>query len=182
MPTPTADVSVRLAWADDAAAIAAVQVHSWRERYAGVLPGELLEELQVERFRQAWTHSITRPKEARQRVLVALERATVRGFSATAPSLDQDADPAADGEVAEFVVHPEHRRAGHGSRLLHAVVDTLRSDKFSRGVWWVNATDDDLRAFLFDQGWDTDGAHRELDLHGDGSVLVRQVRLHTDIS
>lgn len=182
MPTPTADVSVRLAWADDTAAMATVQVRSWRERYADVLPPGLLDDLRVEQFQQAWSNSITRPKEARQRVLVALERATVRGFAATAPSTDQDANPAADGEVAEFVVDPLRRGAGHGSRLLHAVIDTLRSDKFTRAVWWLNATDDDLRSFLVAQGWDADGAHRELDLHGDGSVVVKQVRLHTDIT
>ncbi len=182
MTTPAADVSVRLAWPDDAAAIAAVQVRAWRERYAEILPADVLEELPAEQFHEAWLSSITRPTEARQRVLVALARATVHGFAATAPSTDPDASPATDGEVAEFVVDPEQRRAGHGSRLLHAVVDTMRSDKFTRGTWWLNATDDDLRTFLADQGWDADGAHRELDLHGDGSVVVKQVRLHTDLT
>lgn len=182
MTTPTADVSVRLAWADDAAVIAAVQVRGWRERYAGVLPADLLEELPTQQFHDAWLQSISRPTEARQRVLVALERATVRGFAATAPSSDQDASPATDAEVAEFVVDPAHPRAGHGSRLLHAAVDTMRSDKFTRATWWLNATEDGLRTFLIDQGWDADGAHRELDLHGDGSVVVKQVRLHTDLT
>ena len=39
---PTADVSVRVAWADDAAAIAAVQVRAWPELYSGLLPAEVL--------------------------------------------------------------------------------------------------------------------------------------------
>ena len=39
---PSADVSVRVAWADDAAAIAAVQVRAWPELYAGLLPAEVL--------------------------------------------------------------------------------------------------------------------------------------------
>ncbi|MBA3990136.1 MAG: GNAT family N-acetyltransferase [Propionibacteriales bacterium] len=182
MATPTADVSVRLAWPADAAAIAAVQVRAWRERYADVLPPDVLEALPEERFHEAWASSISRPREARQRVLVALQRVTVRGFAATAPSSDPDANPAVDAEVAEFVVDPGQRRAGHGSRLLHAVVDTMRSDKFTRASWWVGASADDLRGFLVDQGWDADGAHRELDLHGDGSVVVKQVRLHTDLT
>jgi hypothetical protein len=38
-----------------------------------------------------------------------------------------------------------------------------------------------LRQFLTDAGWAPDGAHRELDLRGDGEVLVKQVRLHTDL-
>ncbi|MFY9916251.1 MAG: GNAT family N-acetyltransferase, partial [Nocardioidaceae bacterium] len=76
---PTADVSVRVAWADDAAAIAGVQVRAWREAYTDILPADVLDALPEESFETAWLQSIARPKEARQRVLVALERATVRG-------------------------------------------------------------------------------------------------------
>lgn len=50
-----------------------------------------------------------------------------------------------------------------------------------RAVTWVVASDDDLRAFLDGAGWAADGAHRELDLDGSGSVTVKQVRLHTDL-
>lgn len=179
---PTSDVSVRVAWADDAGAIAALQVRAWREMYVNVLPPELLASLPAEQFETAWQQSIARPKEARQRVLVALERATVRGFAATVPATDADASPAVDAEVTEFVVDPAHRHAGHGSRLLHAGVDTLRSDKFSRATIWVASTDDRMRGFLTSQGWAADGAHRELDLYGDGTVLVKQLRLHTDLA
>ena len=42
MPSPTADVSVRVAWADDAAAIAELQARAWRTTYAGVLPADAL--------------------------------------------------------------------------------------------------------------------------------------------
>ncbi len=178
---PTADVSVRVAWADDAAAIAGVQVRAWREAYADLLPTDVLDTLPEETFEAVWLQSIARPKEARQRVLVALERATVRGFAATVPAADTDADPSVDGEIAEFVIDPAHAHAGHGSRLLHAAVDTMRSDKFHRATIWLTSTNDALRGFLTEQGWAPDGAHRELDLHGDGSVLVNQVRLHTDL-
>lgn len=182
MSGPSADVSVRLAWAADAAAVARLQVSAWRELYADLLPAEVLEALPVESFASTWEKSITRPIEARQRVLVALERATVRGFAATAPATDGDANPARDAEITEFVVDPEQRNAGHGSRLLHAAVDTMRSDAFARATMWVATTSDALRTFLVGQGWAPDGAHRELDLHGDGSVTVRQVRLHTDLT
>lgn len=177
-----ADVSVRVGWADDAAAIAAVQVATWREEYAGLLPPEVLEAMDPDQFAAAWHEALRTPKDARNRVLVALERNTVRGFAVTQPSPDPDSDPVADGEVAELVIAPEHRRAGHGSRLLHAAVDTLRADRFTRATCWLNADDDARRRFLVDAGWATDGAHRSLDLHGDESVLVKQVRLHTDVT
>jgi GNAT superfamily N-acetyltransferase len=180
-PHAGADVSVRVAWADDAAGIAAVQVAAWRSQYAELLPTEVLDSFDADQFAAAWHQALTRPEDARNRVLVALERNTVRGFAVTTPSPDPDSDPVADGELTEIVVDPGHTRAGHGSRLVHAAVDTLRADKFVRATTWLASTDDVLRRFLTEAGWGPDGAHRELDLHGDGSVLVKQVRLHTDL-
>src|SRR5690348_12907172 len=133
-PHPTADVSVRVGWADDAAGIAAVQVRAWQVAYDGVLPAEILDRLDPDELAGAWHDSLTAPKDARNRVLVALERNTVRGFAVTAPAADPDTDPVADGEISELTVDPAQTRHGHGSRLVHAAVDTLRADRFTRAV------------------------------------------------
>ena len=179
---PTADRSVRVAWAADAEAIARVQVRAWRQAYASTLPAALLERLDAHAFAAQWSEAITRPAEARTRVLVALDRASVVGFALTAVADDPDADPARDGQVAELLVDPEHQRGGHGSRLVQACADTLRADGFARATTWLNSTDDAMRGFLVDSGWAPDGAHRELDLTGDGTTLVKQVRLHTALA
>ena len=179
---PTADVSVRVGWPDDAGGIAQVQVRAWLREYADLLPDEVLSAIDPTDFAAAWSASLNKPKDARNRVLVALERNTIRGFAVTGPSADPDADPIADGEIAELTVDPEQTRQGHGSRLVQACADTLRADRFTRAVIWLNSTDDVRREFLIGAGWAPDGAHRELDLHGDGSIRVKQVRLHTDPS
>jgi GNAT superfamily N-acetyltransferase len=181
-PQPGADVSVRVGWADDADGIAGVQICAWRREYDGLLPAEVLDALDAEQFTAAWRASLNAPQDARNRVLVALERATVRGFAVTGPAADPDLDPIAVGEVSELTVDPAHTRHGHGSRLLQASADTLRADRFHTAVTWLNATDDARRTFLSEAGWAPDGAHRELDLHGDGSLRVRQVRLHTGLT
>ena len=67
----------------------------------------------------------------------------------------------------------------HIRRLLQAAVDTMRADRFARAVTWTVAEADDLRRFLVEAGWGTDGAHRELDLDRTGAVTVKQIRLHT---
>jgi GNAT superfamily N-acetyltransferase len=177
----TSDVSVRIAWPADAPAIAAVQIAAWTTTYDTLLPRELLDALPVDDFDAQWECSITRPTDARQRVLVALDRATIRGFTTTAPSPDDDAHPGQDAELGEIVIEPSARGNGHGSRLLHAAVDTMRADRFSRATTWLASTNDDLRRFLTDQGWAPDGAFRELDLAGDGAVTVKQIRLHTSL-
>jgi GNAT superfamily N-acetyltransferase len=177
----SSDVSCRVAWADDAAAIAAVQVRAWRTSYADLLPAEVLDALAADEIAAGWQTALTRPPDARNRVLVALERNLVTGFAVTGPATDPDCDPVADGELADLTVDPHRRGEGHGSRLVQACVDTLRADRFTRAVAWLPATDDATRAFLTDGGWGPDGAHRTLDLTGDGTVTVKQVRLHTDL-
>lgn len=182
MSHPSADVSVRVAWADDAPGIADVQVRAWREAYADVLPAAALDALDAEQVAAAWRDALVKPKDARNRVLVALERNRIVGFAVTGPATDPDCDPLADGEVEEFRVDPGEQRKGHGSRLVQACADTLTADRFSRAVTWLSSTDDALREFLTEAGWAPDGAHRELDLHGDGTVQVKQVRLHTALA
>ena len=141
---PTADVSVRVAWADDAEAIAGVQVRAWAELYAGVLPPEVLP-TDVPAVTAQWRQALTRPADARNRVLVALERNRVVGYALTSPAADPDCDPVADGELAEVTLDPGERDKGHGSRLLQAAVDTLAADRFTRAVTWANVEDDALR-------------------------------------
>ena len=180
MSSPTADVSVRVAWADDAPAIGALQVRAWRTAYAGLLPAEAIPDETV--ATEAWRSSMTRPADARNRVLVALERNRVVGFAVVGPAADPDCDPIADGELLELTVDADERGKGHGSRLLTAAVDTMTADRFTRAVFWAIATDDELRAFLTSAGWAADTAHRELDLDGTGSTRVKQVRLHTALA
>jgi ribosomal protein S18 acetylase RimI-like enzyme len=175
MSSPTADVSCRVAWVDDAPAIARLQLRARAHDLAPLLPADAAE------AEAAWQQALARPADARVRVLVALERNRVVGFAITAPATDPDTDPVADGELMELTVDPDDRGAGHGSRLVQAAVDTLAADRFTRAVLWAVATDDALRGFLSSAGWAPDTAHRELDLDGTGTTTVKQVRLHTAI-
>ena len=175
----SADVSARVAWSDDAPAIAAVQVRAWRTTYAELLPADVLAALDPEQIAAGWAQALARPADARHRVLVALERNLVTGFVVTGPGTDPDCDPVATGELSDLTVDPHKRGAGHGSRLLQAAADTLVADRFTRAVSWLPAADDELRGFLTAAGWGPDGAHRTLDLLGDGTTTVKQVRLHS---
>ena len=148
-----------------------------------MLPAEVLDAFDADAFAAAWHQSLTSPPDARNRVLVALERNTVRGFAVTGPSPDPDADPVADGEISELVVDPDHDRGR--SRL--AAAPRLRRHAAGRPVHpgdlvWLEHRRRRAPRFLTGAGWAPDGAHRELDLHGDGSVRVKQVRLHTDLT
>ena len=183
MTTPGADVSVRVAWADDAPAIARVQLKAWPTMYGELLPaGAIPSGPEAEQAAAAaWSESLQKPGDARNRVLVALERNRVVGFAITGPATDPDRDPVSDAELRELTVDPDERRKGHGSRLLQAAADTMVADRFGHAVTWAVAGDDALLTFLTGAGWGPDSAHRELDLDGTGETRVKQVRLHTQL-
>ena len=174
---------VRPARAGDALDLARVQVASWRRGYAGVVPEALLAELTGDEaqglFCDRWRDAITNPPTSRHRVLVGVEAdRAVAGFASVGPATDADRWPGTDAGLYELRVMPELTGRGHGSRLLHAVADTLAKDGFHTVDTWVIEADLALRRFLEAAGWAADGARAELDL-GTG---VPAVRLHTAIS
>lgn len=153
-----ADVSVRPATPEDEAAVARVQLRAWRVTHADLLGPAVLEQLDVQAVRAQWDAAIRRPPSARHRVLVACDGPRVVGFAATAPLGD-----AADGvEVLALEVDPDHRRAGHGSRLLAACVDLAREDGADHLQTWVLDGDSAREEFLRSSGLGADGAAREL--------------------
>ncbi|MQA77501.1 MAG: GNAT family N-acetyltransferase [Streptosporangiales bacterium] len=182
-----ADASVRPAVPADTSSIAAVQVRSWRAAFDTVLPATALEVLTgdaaLTRYAEHWTRSIERPPSRHHRVLTALAADTVTGFGAYGPSPDEDRWPRTDAELLTLAVDPDHRRAGHGSRLLNAAVDLLREDGFETISTWSFADDQALRSLLTSAGWAADGSRRELDLSEVApETHLSQVRLVTRIA
>jgi ribosomal protein S18 acetylase RimI-like enzyme len=177
---------VRPARAGDAESLARVQVASWRAAFAGIVPDALLAELTSDEaqqvWRDRWREAITNPPTSRHRVLVATESSSrsgeVAGFVSFGPGTDADRWPGTDGELYELRVEPGRTGRGHGSRLLHAAVDTLVPDGFRTLSMWVPETDRVLLGFLESSGWAADGGRGELDV----GVSVPVIRLHTALS
>jgi GNAT superfamily N-acetyltransferase len=178
-----ADSSVRAASPDDADAIAGVQAAAWRATYGDLLPAEVMDELRSADARDQWRQAVATPPSARHRVLVAVTGVDVVGFAAFGPSEDSDLVAMVDAEMIALCVQPDRIGEGHGSRLVNAAGDHLRADGFLHVRVWLAAGGEDERmhAFLAGAGWAEDGARRELDLHGDGRLVVPQVRLHAAI-
>ena len=122
----TAD-SCRLALPSEAERLAAIQRRSWQQLLPIPVAEQILGEVDLAAMTASWQAAIQRPPLAKFRVLVAVADKRVVGFAAVGPSDDPDADPGSDALVGEFIVDPVTQRQGHGSRLLNAVADTLRS-------------------------------------------------------
>jgi GNAT superfamily N-acetyltransferase len=175
-----ADASVRAATGDDAAAVAAVQAASWKATFGGTLPPAVLDQLRGAQAVEQWRLAAAEPPSRHHHLLVAVAGADVVGFAAMGPAGDPDTDAESDAELVALGVLPERLGEGHGSRLVNAAVDHLRQDGFATARVWLTGSDP-LRPFLEGAGWAADGAHRSLDLHDDGRVVVSQLRLHASI-
>jgi GNAT superfamily N-acetyltransferase len=77
-------------------------------------------------------------------------------------------------------VHPDARRQGHGSRLLHAVVDTARARGRDRLTAWALASAQEVREFLVAAGLGPDGANRERVVGPDGET-AKEFRLSASL-
>jgi len=121
---------VRPAWPEDAAAIAVVQVRSWRDAYAGLLPQEHIERRTVEMRTAQWSERL---REGGQVVLVAHEPdGSVVGF--TSGGASSEPVNGYDGEITTLYVLPESQGRGAGTQLLRAMSVALRTKGF-RSAW-----------------------------------------------
>lgn len=177
--TGTADVSVRPARPEDAAAVARVQTVAWRTAYRALLPAAVLDEWDEQAAADSWRAAVTTPPTPGHGVLVAVEGNVVVGFAAYGPAESApDAAPSPDGpatEVATLLVEPRWGRRGHGSRLLSAVRDLCLASGTGRLLMWLPEDDTVSAGFLESAGWDRDGWARTLDT---GDAPLRELRWH----
>ena len=168
-----ADVSVRPATPEDDRAVADVQLRAWRADHAALLGADVLDGLDAGAVREQWATAIGTPPSRDHHVLVACAGATVVGFAASAPAGD-----AGTVEVLALEVDPDHRRAGHGSRLLAACVDLARDAGLTRLHTWVLGEEEPRRSFLGSAGLGPDGVRRELGVGAGTDGLTRAVVEH----
>ncbi|PZR55399.1 GNAT family N-acetyltransferase [Xylanimonas oleitrophica] len=160
-----ADVSVRPAVPGDEDAVTRVQVAAWRTVQA--LGDAVVDLVDTAAVRSRWAEAVSAPPGPGFAVLVALDGPDIVGFAAVAP-----------GQILALEVDPGHRRGGHGSRLLSAAVDRLRSDGAQEVVTWVLQGDGGRERFLGEAGLGPDGTERALavgmDDDGVRSVVERR--------
>ena len=162
-------VAVRPAGGDDAAAIARVQVATWRSAYAGIFPEAYLGNLNDIRIAAGWGASIERAGHV---TLVAEDAALpaepVVGFAHAGPG-----EAAGEAEVFTLYVLSGHQRRGIG-RLLLARMAALLAPDHSRIVIRVLVENGPARAF-YERLGGAAGAVRRLHV---GGRAVEEIAYH----
>jgi ribosomal protein S18 acetylase RimI-like enzyme len=150
-----------------------VHVATWRDAYAGLLPDDLLDGLDVDDRAERWRGRLAALPDGLFVFVVELD-AEVRGFVSGGPSRDGGAG----GEVYAIYVDPGSQDQGAGRQLLHAAVDCLTRAGFTEARLWVLADNHPARGFYESQGWQPDGTEQPWTYHGvgEGVVEVRYVR------
>lgn len=158
-----ADASVRPAAAADANAIGEAQLRSWRATFDGKFSAETFTQLDANALATSWRNAITRSPSPAHRVFVACAGPAVVGFAAAAPAhFEQDSAQTDSVEVVALIVDPPHQRAGHGSRLLAACVDTSAEESPKHITTWILEGDDAREKFFHEAGLRPDGISRRL--------------------
>jgi ribosomal protein S18 acetylase RimI-like enzyme len=123
---------VRLADIDDAGAIAAVHVASWRTTYRGLLPDEFLASLDNAGYAERWRRIL---EDDSSRVYVAGDGREIVGFASG--GRERAGEDGYRGELYAIYVVEDAQRTGHGRRLVQAVAGGIRELGFDDMIVWV---------------------------------------------
>jgi GNAT superfamily N-acetyltransferase len=147
-------IDLRDATVQDAAALAALNVASWRAAYAHMMPEAFLARIDM----VAWEQRLSaRFADAAQFTIVACAGGRRLGFVTAGPIRDEP--PARGGEVYALYVDPARTCHGVGSVLLEAAATRLGGSGFSRASLWVFTRNRNARYFYEHRGWRLEPHH-----------------------
>ncbi|WFE19354.1 GNAT family N-acetyltransferase [Solwaraspora sp. WMMD937] len=151
---------VRQETTQDAEAIAGVHVRAWQAGYAGLIPADVLDRLNVAAWAQRRRDVGTADPEHPFRTLVATEGEQIVGFSTFGPyRIDQDRDQLDPtyGEIVSMYVDPVHWGTGVGRLLFTASIAGLTGQGWRTMRLWVLDGNQRARRFYQAAGLRPDG-------------------------
>jgi ribosomal protein S18 acetylase RimI-like enzyme len=151
-------LTVRAATPDDADDIVRINVHAWQRAYAGIVPDDILDAMEVEgrvdRYRDRMRHS---PGFEH---LVAADDEKVVGYVCLGHYRIGQHEAALDpeiGEVLAIYVDPSRWGTGAGRALMDGSLDRLAERGFRSVRLWVLAANGQARRFYERAGFTADG-------------------------
>ncbi len=170
---------VRQATLADVDRLAVINLETWRDAYAGLIPAAHLAGLRLETFRERWRHNLAEGRRPGASFLAAEMAGMLAGYAIVGPYRpQQDADPSEQtqtwGEVYAIYTHPALQGRGAGTALHDAALDVLRTSGFDEAALWVLAANTSSRRWYAARGWWPDGAET---IWGSEGVALPEIRL-----
>jgi GNAT superfamily N-acetyltransferase len=167
---------VREAQASDAAAIAALQVRSWKTGYRGTVPDTFLDHLAEDAWLERWTDQLTTARREAIHQLVSTDASNgpPRAVAVCGPAIEPTAE--LTGQLYVLYADPPSWGRAHGAALLRRVHELLAADGHSGAMLWV--AEDNRRAIGFYEhhGWTKDGETQPEEVAGALFDEVRMIR------
>lgn len=149
-------MSLRTATAADVPGIAEVFIACWHAAYPGVVPDDVLGEIDLEAARQRWAR-LLHEEHGRWRVIVA-DDASGRVVGVTRYGRDPDDERL--GHLFSLYVHPHHSAGGLGSELLSDATAWFAEQGLVEATLWVFERNAAARQFYEHRGWTAEGGRR----------------------
>lgn len=167
---------VRRATANDAAAIAALQVRSWQAAYRGIVPDAFLDDLAEGAWLERWTDQLTAVgrEGVHQLVSTDVRDGPPRAVAVCGPAMEPTAE--FTGQLYVLYADPHSWGWGHGGALLSRVHELLAADRHSGALLWVAADNERSIGFYERHGWTMDGATQREEVAGATFDELRMVR------
>lgn len=164
-------VPIRLAVPDDAKALGAMHVASWRETYTGILPDRMLSALSIDARAAAWAKIMRDPAAEHSAVVyLAEQESSIIGFGACGAQRTENLrDTGYDGEFGAIYVLRAFQGQGIGACLLGKMFLDLLARGFSAAALWVLRENPRARRFYEYHGGQL-VAERE-DIRGDATLV-----------
>jgi GNAT superfamily N-acetyltransferase len=179
VPTSPTSPPVRPATAADVPGIAEVHVRAWQRAYAGIVPADHLDSLDVSvRAEQLARRFGPDAVAGTVPTLIATGAdSAVLGFVNAGPYREDDvpADGPGWGEIYAIYVHPDHWTRGVGRALFDAALATLDADRTV--ALWVLEANANARRFYEAMGFTPDGATSVFEVAG---AVIPEVRYRRD--
>ncbi len=164
---------LRAATRDDAPALAALLVRTWRARYPGLVAPDVLDGLDEAGFAR-WFAEVLSPGTGHA-AIVSSAGAAVTGFI----HLGADEDDPARGHVFSFYVAPSHSGRGTGRALLEGALSELTARGHRVVTLWVFKANAPTVRLYERAGFRADGTER---VEPEFGVLEQRMRLELDRS
>lgn len=157
MNTHATAINVRRARLEDAAALAAIHVNSWRVAYRGMVDQSVLDELSIAARTELWKGWLTAPTTPAHRHHTLEVDGVIAGFAVTRPSVEKDAAEDAF-DLAAIYLAPEYFGRGLGAPLLAVALGELAAQGARTVTLWVLEANARARRFYERWGFALDGA------------------------
>ena len=173
---PTLVWTTRAATIDDAKAIEAVRIATWKTCYREIVPDEYLDNLRVQSSRVDQLRRAIDRADVGERA-VAVADSQVIGMGIAGPPQD-DRVQEGFGEIHAVYVLPDWQGRGVGRALMDRLTAGLHALGYRAAILWTLRDRHPTRRFYEANGWAFDGTETTHDWHG----MVHLVRYARDLS